>query len=153
MGDGVALRHQVVARACRTKKLVGETARTGIGRAGQELLGFVIVQRVIEPRDRTRGIAERRMTGDVLDPLAVDVDFAAVAQAFQIFGASEWPAFDADGILAFDPIHERLSLVLRSHLARRKPGEQVRPARPDYRTGARLRLARFSPASVAACSA
>jgi len=82
MGDGVALRHQVVARACRTKKLVGETARTGIGRAGQEVLGFVIVQRVIEPRDRTRGVAEGRMTGDVLDPLAVDIDFAAVAQAF-----------------------------------------------------------------------
>jgi hypothetical protein len=39
--------------------------------------------RVIEPGDIARGIAEGRMGGDVLDPLAVGIDLAAVAQAFK----------------------------------------------------------------------
>ena len=47
--------------------------------------------RVIEPGDIARGIAEGRMGGDVLDPLAVDIDLAAVAQAFKVFLAGERP--------------------------------------------------------------
>ena len=31
------------------------------------------------------------MLGDVLDPLAVDVDLPAVAERVQIFGTGEWP--------------------------------------------------------------
>src|SRR5436190_13277019 len=54
------------------------------------------------------------MGSDVLHPLAIDVDFAAVAQTLQIFGAGEWPTLGADGILAFDPFHEGLSLILPS---------------------------------------
>ena len=33
-----------------------------------------VVQRVVEPGHHARGVAEGRMRGDVLDPLAVDVD-------------------------------------------------------------------------------
>ena len=36
------------------------------------------------------------MGGDVLDPLAVDVDFAAVAQRFQKFHAGERPLLAGD---------------------------------------------------------
>jgi hypothetical protein len=45
------------------------------------------VQRVIETGDHPRSVAERRVDGDVLDALAVDIDFAPVAQRFKIFGA------------------------------------------------------------------
>ena len=89
--DGVALADQVLARMRDAEELVGEGARAGVGRAGQHVLLLGIVQRVIEPRDGARGVAERRMRGDVLDPLAVDIDLAAVAQAFQIFRAGERP--------------------------------------------------------------
>ena len=36
------------------------------------------------------------MGGDVLDPLAVDVDLAAVAQRFQKLRAREWTLFAGD---------------------------------------------------------
>jgi hypothetical protein len=42
------------------------------------------MQRVVEPRDHPRGVAERRMGRDILDALAVDVDLAPVAQAVEI---------------------------------------------------------------------
>src|SRR4029077_4445289 len=54
------------------------------------------------------------MGRDVLHPLAIDIYFAAVAQTLQIFGAGEWPALGADGVLAFDPFHEGLSSTLPS---------------------------------------
>ena len=106
--DGVALRDQFLARARGAEEFVGEAARAGVGRRGQQRLGLLVVQRVVEPRDRARGIAERRMRGDVLDALAIDVDFAAVAQAFEIFRAGERPPFGVDGVLGFDPVHGRL---------------------------------------------
>ena len=91
MRDGVALADQVLARMRDAEELVGEGARAGVGRAGQHVLLLRVVQRVIEPRDGARGIAEGRMGGDVLDPLAVDIDLAAVAQAFEIFRPGERP--------------------------------------------------------------
>src|SRR5580704_18012507 len=66
------------------------------------------MERVIEPRDRSRRVAERRMGGDVLDALPIDIDFAAIAQAFQVLCAGEGAPFGADGVLAFDPVHESL---------------------------------------------
>ena len=107
--DGVALSNQFLARTRGAEEFVREAAGAGIGRSGQQRLGLGVVQRVIEPRDRARGIAERRMGGDILDPLAVDVDFPAVAQAFQVLRAGERPPFGADGVLAFDPVHRRLA--------------------------------------------
>ena len=91
MRDGVALADQVLARMRDAEELVGEGARAGVGRAGQHVLLLWIVQRVVEPRDGARGVAERRMRGDVLDPLAVDIDLAAVAQAVEILLAGERP--------------------------------------------------------------
>ena len=41
------------------------------------------MQGVVELRDGSSRIAERRVRGDVLDPLAVDVDLTPVAQGFQ----------------------------------------------------------------------
>jgi len=64
--------------------------------------------RVIEPGDIARGIAEGRMGGDVLDPLAVDIDLAAVAQAFKVFLAGEGPRRGracAQNIFRLLPIH------------------------------------------------
>ena len=91
MRDGVALADQVLARMRDAKELVGEGARAGVGRAGQHVFLLGVMQRVIEPGDGARGIAEGRMRGDVLDPLAVDIDLAAVAQAFEVFLAGERP--------------------------------------------------------------
>src|SRR5580693_7916546 len=61
----------------------GVAAGAGVGRRGEHVLGGLVVQRVVEQRHRARRVAERRMLGDVLDPLAIDVDLAAVAQRFQ----------------------------------------------------------------------
>jgi hypothetical protein len=49
--DGVALADQVLARMGDAEELVGEGARAGVGRAGQDVLLLRVVQRVIEPRD------------------------------------------------------------------------------------------------------
>src|SRR5580692_759195 len=43
------------------------------------------------------------MGGDVLDPLAVDVDLAAVAQALEIFRAGERPPLCPDRVFGFHP--------------------------------------------------
>ena len=104
--DGVALRDQFLARARGAEEFVREAAGAGIGRPRQNPLGLLVVQRIVEPRDRARGVAESRMRGDVLDPLAIDVDLAAVAQAFEVFRARERPPFGADRVFAFDPVHE-----------------------------------------------
>src|SRR6516162_8434877 len=89
-------------RARRAEEFVRESRRAGVGWASQHILGFAVVQRVVKARDGTRRVAERRMRGNVLDALAVDIDFAAVAQAFKVFGAGEWPAFGAYGVFASD---------------------------------------------------
>ena len=103
--DGVALRNQILARARGAEEFVGIAAGAGIGRRGQDALGLLGVQRVVEPGDRARGVAERRVRGDVLDPLAIDIDFAAIAQTFEVFRAGERPPLGADGVLGFDPVH------------------------------------------------
>jgi hypothetical protein len=46
---------------------------------------MVVVQRVVEPGDHPRGVAERRVHSDVLDPLAVDPDFTPVIEAVEKF--------------------------------------------------------------------
>ena len=109
--DSVALRNQILARARGAEEFVGEARRAGVGRAGQYALGLVVVQRVVKPGNRARGVTERRMRGDILDTLAINVDFAAVAQAFEIFRPGERPALLGDGILGFRPIHRGRSLV------------------------------------------
>jgi hypothetical protein len=104
MRDGVALGDEILARARGAEELVGVAAGAGVGLAGQQHLALGIVQRIVKPRDRTRGIAERRVRGDVLDPLAIDIDLAAVAQAFEIFRAGERPSFGFDRVFGFHAV-------------------------------------------------
>ncbi len=100
MRDRVALADQLLTGAGHAIELVGKRARAGVGRAGQHRFLLGVVQGVVEPRDAARGIAERRMSGDVLHPLAVDVDLAAVSQAFQVFLAGEGRAAPISHLLA-----------------------------------------------------
>src|SRR6202035_470493 len=84
-GDRVAPGDQVVGRAGRGEIAMGEAAP--FGRAGQNALFLlsVLMQRIVEPGDHPRGVAEAGMRGDVLDALAIDPDFAAVIEAVEVF--------------------------------------------------------------------
>ncbi len=95
------------------EELVGKSAIPGVGRAGQHVLGSGVVQRVIELRDGAGGVAERRMGGDIGNALAIDVDLATVAQAFEVFLAGERPVGGADEILGFGPTRRRVHWALR----------------------------------------
>ena len=103
--DGVALADDVLARARDLEEFVGVSARPGVGRPCQHGLALGIVQRVVETRDRARGITERRMRGDVLDPLAVDIDLTPVAQACEILRAGERPPRRSDCVLGLRAAH------------------------------------------------
>jgi hypothetical protein len=59
------------------------------------------MQRIVEACDRARGIAEGGMRRDVLDPLAIDIDLAPVAQALEIFRAGERPSLGRDRVFGF----------------------------------------------------
>src|SRR6516165_5528416 len=150
MGDGIALFDQLLGRTRGAEESVGETAGTGVGLASEQIFGLGVVERVVKPRDRTRGVAKGRMRGDIGDTLAINIDFAAVAQALEIFGTGERPALGADGILAFDPFHEGLSLFavtpnprpLNAQVTRRRPRLSHRCGLPTCapRAGARAAL-------------
>jgi hypothetical protein len=43
-----------------------------------------VVQRIVETRDGTAGVAESAMLGDIRDPFAINVDFAAILKAREI---------------------------------------------------------------------
>ena len=86
-GDRVAAGDQIVHGLRRLEEGVRHAAIAGVGRQHQLVLVLVVVQRVVEARDHARGVAEGRMRGDVLDPLAIDVDVAVVAQRVEIFRA------------------------------------------------------------------
>src|SRR5579871_2648783 len=70
---------------------MGVAATAGVGRSGQGLFRGRVMQCIVEPRDRARRVAEGRVGGDVLDPLAIDIDLAALAQALEIFRSREGP--------------------------------------------------------------
>src|SRR6266481_10132068 len=89
------------------KELMRIAAVAGVGRAGQHVPGGRVVQRVIELRDAARSVAECRMGGDIGNPLAVDVNLAAVAQAFKVFLTGERPVGSADVILGLGPTRRR----------------------------------------------
>jgi hypothetical protein len=63
---------------------VGIAAAAGIGAPAQGILHVRFVQRVVHLGDGGGGVAEGRMGGDVFDALAVDINLAAVLQAFQV---------------------------------------------------------------------
>src|SRR5947209_2819492 len=99
MGDRVALGDEVLARARRTKELVGKAAGAGIGGTGENVLVCGLVQRVVEARDGARRIAEGRMRGQIVDALAVDVDLPAVAQAREVLLTGKRPPLGSNDIL------------------------------------------------------
>ena len=150
--DGVALADHVLARARDAEEFVGVAAGAGIGRPGQHGLALGIVQRVVEPRDRARGIAERRMRGDVLDPLAVDIDLAPVAQACEIFRAGERPPRRSDCVLGLHAAHGQFWLHLypsqQRHSAAYVSMRRPELARMSFRNGCvSSRSIRSSPGS------
>ena len=76
------------SRERATRKIaMGIAAAAGIGGAGQHALPRRVVQRVVQPRDGAHRVTESGVGGDVGDALAVDIDFAAVAQALHVFRA------------------------------------------------------------------
>jgi hypothetical protein len=82
-GDGIALTGHLLARAGGLEEAVRVAAGAGVRGRCQDVLGAGIVQRIIELGDRDRRIAERRVLGDILYALAVNVDLAAVAQRLE----------------------------------------------------------------------
>ena len=72
-----------------TEELVRAPAAAGVGLGRQHIAVLVVVQRVVQARDRARRVAKRRMRRYVLDALAVDVHLPAVAQALQILRAGQ----------------------------------------------------------------
>ncbi|SSK84980.1 Uncharacterised protein [Klebsiella pneumoniae] len=61
---------------------MGVAAAAGIGAPAQGILHFRFVQRIVQLSDRSRGITESRVGGDILHALAVNINFAAILQAF-----------------------------------------------------------------------
>ena len=116
-GDRVAAGDQIVDGLRRLEEGVRHAAIAGVGRQQELVLALVVVQRVVEARDHARGVAEGRMGGDVLDPLAVDVDGAVVAQRVQIFRAGlRTGDFDVADVLRRD-CRCRVALRLACHCA------------------------------------
>lgn len=61
---------------------MGVAAAAGIGAPAQGILHLRFVQRIVQLSDGGRGITEGRMRGDVFHALAVNINFAAILQAF-----------------------------------------------------------------------
>ena len=91
-GDRVAAGEHLLERFRRLEVGVRHAAVAGLGRQQDLVLALGIVQRVVEPRDHARGVAEGRMLGHVLHALAVDVDLAAVAKRGEILRAGLRPS-------------------------------------------------------------
>jgi hypothetical protein len=72
---------QILGTARGAEIFVGVSARTRIRSAGQDVVGSGVVQRIVQPGDHARGVAEGRVGGHVFDPFAVDPDLASVTQA------------------------------------------------------------------------
>src|SRR5262249_13682820 len=84
-----------------------KTARAGIGRSDKNVSGLGIVQSIIETGNRARAVAKRRVRRDVLDALAIDIDLAAIPQAFKVLGARE-RSRRSDHVLWLLPMHRSL---------------------------------------------
>src|SRR5262249_1807750 len=124
LGDRIPLRDEFLPRTGRTEELVRIATRAGIGRPSQNVLGLGGVQRVVEARDRARGVAERRRRGHVLDALAVDLNVTPITQACEIFRARERTPFGCNDVLG---LHRPLFLAYaapwhsRSLVSMRRP--------------------------------
>src|SRR6266511_1320167 len=132
------------------------TVAAGVGRRGEDGLVLRIVQCVVQPGRHPDGIAERRVRGDVLDPVAVYVDLAVVPQALDVLGAGQGTGLRPRRRLAGRDIlmigHRTSALFLVAQLlhesvavehsvrgdARRSPRSSARPedrpCRAEYRS-------------------
>jgi hypothetical protein len=84
-GDRIARGDLILGRARCDEVFMSKPAP--IGRAGQHvfLVGVVAVQRIVQPGDHPRRVAEPRMLGDLLYALAVDPYLPAVVEAVEKF--------------------------------------------------------------------
>ena len=92
---------------------MGEAAVAGVGRHEQAALTLLVMKRVIEARDHSSGIPEGGVGRDVLDALAVDIDFAAVSELFEVFGPRHGPRSPALSC-AGRPVHFHPQALVRS---------------------------------------
>ncbi len=91
-------------RLARCEQLVGRVARheepvrrdSAAVDAQKHVALLWIVKHVVEACDRPGGVPKRGMLGDVLDPLAPDVDRSPVAEAFEVLLAGQCQR--ADGL-------------------------------------------------------
>ena len=91
-GDRLLVRDQVLGAVRRGVEPVGVAlAAAVVGGRGEHVPVLGVVQRVVEPRRHPHRVAERRVLGHVLDPLAVEVDLPVVAQALDVFRTGQWP--------------------------------------------------------------
>ena len=88
-GDGVARVDQLGGARRGAEVAVGEALRASVGGAREHGARGGLVQRVVEPRQHARGVAEGRVRGHVLDPLAVDPDLPAGPQTLEELRARE----------------------------------------------------------------
>ena len=61
---------------------MGVATAAGISAPAQGILHLRFVQRIVQLRDGSGGVTEGRVGGDILYALAVDINFAAILQAF-----------------------------------------------------------------------
>src|SRR5215831_9593006 len=104
-------------RAARKNLWVKPPEPVSVG-ATRNVSGFGIVQGIIETGNRARAVAKRRVRGDVLDALAIDIDLAAVPQAFEVLGAGE-RSRRPDHVFWLLPMHRSLRSPGWSTIARR----------------------------------
>ena len=88
-GDRITLRDDIPGRAGNLEELMRVAAGAGIGRRSEHVLGLGIVQRIIEQGDGGNRIAEGRMRRDISDTVAVNVDFAPIAQELEELSPGE----------------------------------------------------------------
>ncbi|CAB5067598.1 unannotated protein [freshwater metagenome] len=86
-GDGVTAADEVLHRPGNLEEPMRTAAAPGVGLGGEDVPGGWVVQCVVHRRDGPHAVAERRVRGDVLDPLTLEVHRAAVAQALDVLGA------------------------------------------------------------------
>src|SRR5262249_50096295 len=89
-GNGVPARDEIVRARGGAEVSVREAPGTGIGGTREHGLGRRLVERVVEPRHHSGGVAKAGVGRDIRDALAVDPDLAPVAQALQELRPGEW---------------------------------------------------------------
>src|SRR5262249_23896645 len=93
-------------RATRKNLWVKPPEPVSVGETRNSLV-WGSLQGIVQTRNRARAVAKRRMRGDVLDALPVDIDLAAVTQAFKVLGARERSS-RPDHVFWLLPMHRSL---------------------------------------------